>query len=292
LKYAPIWGKTLYESAAEARRAIGFRGWGSQTRTAGRHQLLCTRRRRDARGDTRGAQNVRVKIHVGRAPATGDLELRGVMDEPLLLSSSVEVAQAPLPPALASPASTAAPTPRSNAARRRLHAAVLGVQFSRALSTVPSRRSARPLVGPSAQRAADAAAAASADSTSAGAAATLMRVRTTSSIERQHNAAAHVEDAFLGEVDDEFKRPWLQMFYSRLTWLVRLVMLTYICLSFVERPSWCYSMPCEGPGGEALPLSGLPYLPREVSGGIEIACLFVFALEVKQNPFSSSSRSI
>jgi hypothetical protein len=237
---------------------------------------------------------VRVKIHVGRAPATGDLELRGVMDEPLLLSSSVEVpvAQAPLPPALslASPATTA-PTPRSNAARRRLHAAVLGVQFSRALSTAPRRRPARPLV-PSARRGADAAATAAADSTSAGAAATLMRVRTTSSIERQHNAAAHVEDAFLGEVDDEFKRPWLQMFYSRLTWLVRLVMLTYICLSFVERPSWCYSTPCEGPGGKALPLSGLPYLPREVSGGIEIACLFVFALEVKQNPFSSSSRSI
>lgn len=227
---------------------------------------------------------MRVKIHVGRAPATGDLELRGVMDEPLLLSSSVEVAQAPLPPALASPATTA-PTPRSNAARRRLHAAVLGVQFSRAISTAPRRRPTRPLV-PSARRGPDAAAAA-ADSTSAGAAATLMRVRTTSSIERQHNAAAHVEDAFLGEVDDEFKRPWLQMFYSRLTWLVRLVMLTYICLSFVERPSWCYSTPCEGPGGEALPLSGLPYLPREVSGGIEIACLFVFALEVKQHPFFS-----
>lgn len=199
-----------------------------------------------------------------------EVELRRVMEQPLLLSSSVEAA--PLPPTLhrrahadgrSSAATVAAEqTPRSNAARQRLQAAVYGVQFSRRLEYAP-RRNARPL-GPAA----------------AASSAPLMRLRSTTSVERQHQAAAHVEDAFLGEVDDNFKRPWLQMVYSRLTWVVRLVMLTYIFLSFVERPSWCYSKPCEGPGGVTLPLSGLPYLPREISGAIEIACLFVFAVEV------------
>ena len=196
------------------------------------------------------------------------------MQEPLLLSSSVQAA--PLPPTLhrrahadGLPSAAAAPaeqTPRSNAARQRLQAAVYGVQFSHRLAciNVPRRNAPRGPLGPA----------------PAASGAPLLRLRSTTSVERQHQAAAHVEDAFLGEVDDSFKRPWLQMVYSRLTWVVRLVMLTYISFSFVERPSWCYSKPCVGPGGVTLPLSGLPYLPREVSGAIEMSCLFVFAAEV------------
>ena len=45
---------------------------------------------------------------------------------------------------------------------------------------------------------------------------------------------------------------------SRLLWVVRGTMFVYITLGFFERPSWCYNSPCEGPNGEALPLSGIP----------------------------------
>ena len=155
------------------------------------------------------------------------MELRG-MNEPLLLSSSVEVA-APLPPTLTGPSpnldggasarsAAAAATPRSNAARRRLHAAVLGVQITQSLAsgqrgrrrngTVQSRELAAAPLEPTADPESQ-----------------LRRQRTQTSIDRQHNAASHVEDAFLGEVDDDFKRPWLQMAYSRLLWLVRATML-------------------------------------------------------------------
>ena len=80
----------------------------------------------------------------------------------------------------------------------------------------------------------------------------------------EHSAAAHVEDAFSGVMDDEFKRPWLQLIWAKSLVFVRLAMGVYIGLGFFERPSWCYSPTirnCTGPSGEAVPLSGLPLLP-------------------------------
>ena len=65
-------------------------------------------------------------------------------------------------------------------------------------------------------------------------------------------------------MDDEFKRPWLQLIWAKSLIFVRLAMGVYIGLGFFERPSWCYSPTirnCTGPSGEAVPLSGLPLLP-------------------------------
>jgi hypothetical protein len=112
-------------------------------------------------------------------------------------------------------------------------------------------------------------------------------------------AAAHVEDAFFGEEDDEFKRPWLQKLFARLTMPRRCVMLLYVGFAFVERPSWCYrdhrsngctSAPLpdgaaaggDGSDGAAIsattmmPLSQLPVLHESVTEGLEVCCLLWF----------------
>ena len=110
-----------------------------------------------------------------------------------------------------------------------------------------------------------------------------LRQRTRTLIQRQHSAAAHVEDAFSGVMDDEFKRPWLQLIWAKSLVFVRLAMGVYIGLGFFERPSWCYSPTirnCTDPSGEAVPLSGLPLLPPAASGAIELLCLATFAAEM------------
>jgi hypothetical protein len=66
------------------------------------------------------------------------------------------------------------------------------------------------------------------------------RERSATALSHQANAAAHVEDAFFGEEDDSFKRPWLQKLFAQLNLPRRGVLLLYIGFSFVERPAWCY----------------------------------------------------
>ena len=72
----------------------------------------------------------------------------------------------------------------------------------------------------------------------------------------------------------------LQVLFSRLGWLISVVMGIYIALGLFERPTWCYTGPCEGPGGAPVPMSGLPYMPIEASGAIDLVCLAVIALEM------------
>ena len=51
-------------------------------------------------------------------------------------------------------------------------------------------------------------------------------------------------------------------------------------LSFVERPAWCYHSACKSPDGQAVPLSGIPFLPTFVSSSIELACCAALLVEL------------
>ena len=110
------------------------------------------------------------------------------------------------------------------------------------------------------------------------------RSRSATSMERQADAAAHVQDAFLGElVLGRGPCPWAQKLFAQLLWPRRATMLIYITFAFLERPSWCYHEPhCDAPPDEpgTMLFSGLPVLRESITQGIELGCLACFGLEL------------
>lgn len=60
-------------------------------------------------------------------------------------------------------------------------------------------------------------------------------------------AAAFVDDAFAGFVDDDFKRPALQRLSHNLSIVRNINMTVYMGLALVERPAWCWTSDCGDP---------------------------------------------
>jgi amino acid transporter len=102
---------------------------------------------------------------------------------------------------------------------------------------------------------------------------------------RVRRAAAYVRDALHGRFEGEWgkeeedaHRISVKRFFHQLSLLRYLNLAVFLCIGFVERPSWCYNVSCGDP--KVVLSSHLPVLPVSVTILIELVCLFGFACEM------------
>lgn len=103
---------------------------------------------------------------------------------------------------------------------------------------------------------------------------------------RVRRAAAFVRDALHGRFqsdewskeEEDAHRIAVKRFFHQLGFLRYLNIAVFLGISFVERPSWCYSRSCGDP--KVVLMSGAPVLPVSVTILIELVCLFGFVCEM------------
>lgn len=87
--------------------------------------------------------------------------------------------------------------------------------------------------------------------------------------------------------------------YHRLHWFKVLVMITYLGITFFEKPSWCnddsFNYTCQVHANGHLihvPMSGLPLLPQRVLHSIELLCVFsIVGIVLLRRSFMNESKT-